>query len=317
MVIGPGWGQDSVGTDGGVTIAQDGATVVGSYGETTLLRGKVGVGLTDFTSPSGKDVPLAISNMADADMEITLRAGDGTVDRRCYLSFESYDGQQQWLTGRNALDAWILYDTTNTCHRLYIDASRTDLRSVGTANPVRVNKGTSGEDDVGTGGLEVWSGGDEDTTPSVLWAKFNGANNQLFGSSSSSTLEFRNNDTVNTSQVFRLTARTYVGGSGAAASLMLMFVNNFNGGHYLNIGGGTGAGSAVTLGQLWAAAAAGTATGTLIADWDINGFGIAADKKLSFAGHSSAPSGSAGEVYYDTTTNKHYGHDGTSWNAMY
>lgn len=38
---------------------------------------------------------------------------------------------------------------------------------------------------------------------------------------------------------------------------------------------------------------------------------------LSLGGHSSAPSGQAGDIYYDTTTNKHYGHNGTIWNAMY
>ena len=32
---------------------------------------------------------------------------------------------------------------------------------------------------------------------------------------------------------------------------------------------------------------------------------------------SSAPTGSAGQIYYDTTTNKHRGHDGTIWNELY
>jgi hypothetical protein len=32
---------------------------------------------------------------------------------------------------------------------------------------------------------------------------------------------------------------------------------------------------------------------------------------------ASAPAGVEGAIYYDSTTKKHYGHDGTSWNALY
>jgi hypothetical protein len=32
---------------------------------------------------------------------------------------------------------------------------------------------------------------------------------------------------------------------------------------------------------------------------------------------ASAPTGVEGAIYYDSTTKKHYGHDGTNWNALY
>jgi hypothetical protein len=32
---------------------------------------------------------------------------------------------------------------------------------------------------------------------------------------------------------------------------------------------------------------------------------------------ASAPTGVEGAIYYDSTTKKHYGHDGTTWNALY
>jgi len=32
---------------------------------------------------------------------------------------------------------------------------------------------------------------------------------------------------------------------------------------------------------------------------------------------ASAPAGVEGAIYYDSTTKKHYGHDGTTWNALY
>jgi hypothetical protein len=32
---------------------------------------------------------------------------------------------------------------------------------------------------------------------------------------------------------------------------------------------------------------------------------------------ASAPTGIEGAIYYDSTTKKHYGFDGTNWNSLY
>lgn len=39
--------------------------------------------------------------------------------------------------------------------------------------------------------------------------------------------------------------------------------------------------------------------------------------QLNLVGLVSAPAGAAGDVYYDSVTNKHYGHNGTAWQAFY
>lgn len=39
--------------------------------------------------------------------------------------------------------------------------------------------------------------------------------------------------------------------------------------------------------------------------------------QIVILGFATAPAGIAGGIYYDTTTNKHYGFDGTNWNQLY
>lgn len=39
--------------------------------------------------------------------------------------------------------------------------------------------------------------------------------------------------------------------------------------------------------------------------------------QVGFTGLSSAPTGSAGDMYYDSTVNKHFGHNGAGWQALY
>lgn len=41
------------------------------------------------------------------------------------------------------------------------------------------------------------------------------------------------------------------------------------------------------------------------------------DGKVVLKHFASAPAGQEGAIYYDSTTKKHYGHDGTTWNALY
>lgn len=75
--------------------------------------------------------------------------------------------------------------------------------------------------------------------------------------------------------------------------------------------------------------AAGTATGLLAVT--VGGIGVDGQASsgvgvkctsltgvpLRVIGVASAPTGAAGDIYYDTATNKHYGHNGTAWQAMY
>lgn len=39
--------------------------------------------------------------------------------------------------------------------------------------------------------------------------------------------------------------------------------------------------------------------------------------QFNLKGLASAPSGAEGDIYFNSVTKKHYGHDGTSWNALY
>ena len=39
--------------------------------------------------------------------------------------------------------------------------------------------------------------------------------------------------------------------------------------------------------------------------------------QINLTGLAAAPSGAEGDIYYDNVTKKHYGHNGTSWNALY
>lgn len=61
----------------------------------------------------------------------------------------------------------------------------------------------------------------------------------------------------------------------------------------------------------------------LTAGYDVGGgltekFRIKATGQIRFVPRATAPSGAeAGDVYYNSTDNKHYGYDGTTWNAFY
>jgi hypothetical protein len=102
---------------------------------------------------------LFVRGKADADMYFGLQAGD-TAEQRAYLCFANRDGFNEWLIGKNAQTKFILYENDSTVHRMNLNPSgTTELNSVGT-NPVRINfLETDRVAALGTGGLEVWTGG--------------------------------------------------------------------------------------------------------------------------------------------------------------
>jgi hypothetical protein len=66
-----------------------------------------------------------------------------------------------WLTGRNGGNAWILYDSADSLHRMYFSDGtggngETFITSVN-SNPVSINHATG--ETSGTAGLTVWAGG--------------------------------------------------------------------------------------------------------------------------------------------------------------
>lgn len=61
-----------------------------------------------------------------------------------------------------------------------------------------------------------------------------------------------------------------------------------------------------------------TSTGNLlIGTTTDNGYKLRVNGNLSLGLNASAPTGVEGAIYYNNTTKKHYGFDGTTWNALY
>jgi hypothetical protein len=98
----------------------------------------------------------------DADGEINLQAGT-TGDYRNYFVWRDYNGSDMWKTGRNASNQFVLFDVTNSTHRWYFTPNgKTDLQSGG-SGAVEINN--MSEAGAGTGGLDIYSGGD---SPALL-----------------------------------------------------------------------------------------------------------------------------------------------------
>ena len=58
-------------------------------------------------------------------------------------------------------------------------------------------------------------------------------------------------------------------------------------------------------------------TNVLIGKTTDNGYKLNVNGNLSLGLNASAPTGVEGAIYYNSTTKKHYGFDGTTWNALY
>src|SRR5690606_2244999 len=101
---------------------------------------------------------------SDYQNEVHLRLQAGvSADHRRYINFAGYDGIDDWITGVNASNRWILYDANSNVHRFQFDTAAsggmTQISAAG-AGAVILNKSNSGgENQAGSGGLELWDGG--------------------------------------------------------------------------------------------------------------------------------------------------------------
>jgi hypothetical protein len=105
---------------------------------------------------------VGVGNDYENEVHIRLQAGS-TADHREYINFANYAGVDKWLTGRNASNVWILYSTQDV-HRLWFEPTSGAFTSgdscIGSAGAgsVAINSPRP-NDENGTGGLEVYSGG--------------------------------------------------------------------------------------------------------------------------------------------------------------
>jgi hypothetical protein len=116
----------------------------------------------------------------------------------------------------------------------------------------------------------------------------------------------------------------YTGSSQAFDAARPFAIQTFNGGRtwlYINTSGNVGIGATSPQAKLDVRAQGALATdiafrvrnSTDTANLlQVNGQGT-----LSLGLQSSAPTGIEGAIYYDSTTKKHYGFDGITWNALY
>jgi hypothetical protein len=90
--------------------------------------------------------------------EVHLVLQTGTVaNHRRYINFKQYDGTDEWLIGVNAGGAVIWYDASSG-HRLHmLKGGVSQINSIG-ADSVEINN-YAGTEELGTGGLTVYSGG--------------------------------------------------------------------------------------------------------------------------------------------------------------
>lgn len=106
---------------------------------------------------------------SDYQNEVHLRLQAGTTtDHRRYLNFAGYDGVDDWLTGANANNTWILYDANTPVHRFWFENTSTGtgvtyINSAGTG-AVIINGLNDGTNNAGTDGLIIRSGGSSPLT---------------------------------------------------------------------------------------------------------------------------------------------------------
>lgn len=101
---------------------------------------------------------------SDYQNEVHLRLQAGTaIEHRRYLNFAGFNGVDDWVTGVNALNVWILFDANSVQHRLTMNTTVGDIAdgntyiSSASTGSVRINYHTV--DACGTGGFQIWSGG--------------------------------------------------------------------------------------------------------------------------------------------------------------
>lgn len=168
------WNAEHVfsgGSIGNVLVRDTGVSNGASWTATPSLTGlSLGDGTSDAPSSAYASEPTLgwyrheagksfLRNKADQDMYLGLRSGD-TAEQRAYVCFANRDGLNEWLIGKNAATKFILYENDSAVHRMNLYPSgTTELNSVGT-NAVRINFLEQDRTaDLGTGGLEVWTGG--------------------------------------------------------------------------------------------------------------------------------------------------------------
>lgn len=154
--------------DGSMLVSQDSASFYS--GTSTPPTGATGIINSWFRS-------------GDVDQYVAFRAG-ATQDYRSYLAWYDYgETVHKWLMGRNATNAFTLYDSAGSTHRLYaVSGGETRLDAAG-SSAVEING--NGDSGSGTGGLSVYSGGTSPqevfkvssytATDSILQATSNGS----------------------------------------------------------------------------------------------------------------------------------------------
>lgn len=293
----------------GANLALGVKTLIGASGE--LLLGKASV------AAGAAQTMLAVQNDADADAHAIVLKSGSTGDYRCYINWHNYSGSQAWLMGRNAADSFILYGTATPAHRMVCETSGTTwISSVGTS-PVIIN----GQNDngSGTGGLVVKDG----STTKVTTHSFTSSQTLLTGSNGTVHTLLQNNNTDASSQNVRIAVRHY---TKATSAFGILYGISDGAANSLAIGGGTGAVTAATVVNIYAAATVSTLTGTLMARVTTSGMRIESGVTANAVASSildlvsttkgflpprmtgtqrdaiSAPA--AGLVVYNTTTNK-------------
>lgn len=127
------------------------------------------------TSALGPTITALFKNTGDAsggsdyqnEAHLRLQAG-GTADHRRYFNIAGYDGVDDWLTGGNAKNVWILYDANSNAHRMWAETSdsgnspnntgHTYINSAGSGSII-FNGLNDGGNNIGSGGMALYGGG--------------------------------------------------------------------------------------------------------------------------------------------------------------